>query len=267
MDSIELERSGEITILRLNRPERLNAMDAGMFERLMGAFDEIDQDDECRVVILTGAGRGFCAGLDLSSFSGEAPAPRLGRVQHLMIAMRRSWTRLLPRMRSLRPALIAAVNGPAVGGGFVLALGADIRIASEDAVFQDAFAKVGVSGCELGLGWLLPRMIGASRAAEIMITGRKVGADEAYRLGLAHAVCAPEALLDAAGAKAAEIVANPPFSVWMTRDTLWSALETPGLQAAIDLENRTQTLCLLTDDGREQLTARGEKRAPSYGNR
>jgi enoyl-CoA hydratase len=267
--SILLEaRPDGVTVLRLNRPERLNAMDAGMFAAFMAALDEVDADDGCRVLILTGEGRGFCAGLDLSGLSGglDDPSP-LGRPQRLMIAMRRTWTRILPRMRALRPAVIAAVNGPAVGGGFVLALSADIRLAAETALFQDAFAKVGVSGCELGLGWLLPRLVGASRASELMLTGRKASAAEALSMGLVHSLHADHELLDAALAKAAEILANPPFSVWMTRDTLWAAMETPSLQAAIDLENRTQTLCLMTEDGREQLAARQSRREPRYHNR
>lgn len=267
-EAIEVKKASEhVTILRLNRPEKLNAVDGPMFAMLMTALDQVDADDDCRVLIITGSGRGFCAGLDLAGMVEGKGATGLGAAQRLMIAMRRTWSSLLPRLRALRPAIIAAVNGPAVGGGFVLSLGADIRIASTEAVFQDAFAKVGVSGCELGLGWLLPRMIGVSRAAEVMITGRKIPAAEAREMGLVHAVHASDDLLQAALEKAAEIVANPPFSVWMTRDTLWTALETPGLQAAIDVENRTQTLCLMTEDGREQLVARAEKRAPVYKNR
>lgn len=269
-DSIQIERLEDgISVLRLNRPEKLNAVDGPMFTALMAALDAVDADDGCRVLIITGAGRGFCAGLDLQGLAaggGGKGEGTLGPTQRLMIAMRRTWTRLLPRLRSLRPAIIAAVNGPAVGGGFVLSLGADIRIAAEEAVFQDAFAKVGVSGCELGLGWLLPRLIGVSRAAELMLTGRKLPAAEAHAVGLVHAVTTSDQLMGAALAKAREIATNPPFSVWMTRDTLWSAMEIPGLQAAIDFENRTQTLCLLTDDGREQLNARAEKRTPAYRN-
>jgi enoyl-CoA hydratase len=267
-ETIVIERpSHEIAILRLNRPEKLNAMDAKMLELLFEKLDILDRDDACRAIIVTGAGRGFCAGLDLSALTDASPpTAALGAPQRLMIAMRRSWTRLLPRIRALRPAVIAAVNGPAVGGGFVLALAADIRIASVESSFQDAFAKVGVSGCELGLGWLLPRLVGSGRALEIALTGRRIGAEEAERYGLVHEVWSNEALIEKAIAKANEIALNPPFSVWMTRDTMWSSLEIPSLQAAIDLENRTQTLCLLTEDGREQLRARRDKRKPSYRN-
>lgn len=254
-----------ISIARLNRPERNNALDPVGLDRLLAVLDECDADTSCRVMILTGEGRHFCTGLDMQSFATGSSSGSIGVPDGLLQSMRRTWTRLLPRLRTLRPAVVAAVNGAAIGGGFALALGADIRIAAQGASFQDAFAKVGGSGCELGLGWLLPRMIGFSRAAELMITGRRIDAREAYELGFVHRVHPVEDLLDAAIEKAREIAANPPFAVWMTRNTLWSSQEISSLHAAIDIECRTQALCLMTSDAREQLAARLEKRPPVYG--
>ena len=252
-----------VSVIRLNRPERLNALDAEALDALLDALDEADEDADCRVVILTGEGRAFCAGLDLKS---QRVDRGLAGPQRLITSMQRSWTRLVPRLRALRPAVIAAVNGPAVGGGFAMALGCDIRILAKSAMFQDAFAKVGVSGCELGVGWLLPRMIGLPRAMELALTGRAFGASEALAFGLAHEVCDDGELLRRAVEKAGEIASNPPFAVWMTRQTMWAALETPGIGLAIDFENRVQTLCLMTDDAREQMAARFERRPPVYRN-
>jgi enoyl-CoA hydratase len=268
LDSVvleDLERG--IKLLRLNRPEVLNAVDAAMLARLFAALDAVDQDRDCRVLIVTGAGRGFCAGIDLGAFSPGAAARDATRVQTLMHAMRTTWNQLLPRIRKLKPAVIAAVNGPAAGGGFVLALAADIRFAAPAATFHDAFIRVGVSGCELGLSWLLPRLIGAARAFELMLTGRRMGAAEAEAAGLVFRVVAADALLEAALEKAREIATNTPFGVWMTREVMWSALEIPALQAAMDLETRTQVLGLLTEDQREQLRALLETRTPEYRNR
>jgi enoyl-CoA hydratase len=256
-----------IKVLQLNRPEVLNAVDAPMLDRLFDVLDAVEQDADCRVLIVTGAGRGFCAGIDLGGFARGSERDDGKRVQALMHGMRITWTQLLPRIRKLKPAVIAAVNGPAAGGGFVLALAADIRFAVPAATFHDAFIRIGVSGCELGLGWLLPRLIGAARAFELMLTGRRMSAAEAESAGLVFRVVAPERLLDAAVEKAREIATNTPFGVWMTREVMWSALEIPGLQAAMDLETRTQVLGLLTEDQREQLRGMLEKRTPQFLNR
>ena len=267
-ESVLLERpAAGVALLRLNRPEKRNAMNGEMLGRLFERLDEVDEDDACRVLILTGAGAGFCAGLDLEPGILSNSRGTLGGPQRLLKSMRQGWTRLLPRLRAMRPAMIAAVNGAAVGGGFVLSLGCDVRIASTEASFRDGFAKVGVSGFELGLSWLLPRMIGVSSTMELALTGRVVEAREALRLGLVHQVCAPDELMAAALRKAEAISANPPFSVWMTRNALWNALEVSSLQAAIELENRTQALCLLTEDAGEQRASRGQRRSPAYRNR
>jgi len=262
-----LEDDHRIAIVTLNNPERLNAVSPDMLALLLETLGELDDDPECRAVILTGAGRGFCAGLDLSALTASGSSNGGGRTaQRLMADMRRTWTRVLPRLRAMRPVVIAAVNGPAAGGGFVLSLGADIRFATPTATFHDAFVKVGVSGCELGLSWILPRLIGAAAAWEMMLTGRIVSANEAREMGLVFRVVESDQLLAVATAKAREVLTNTPFGVWMTREVMWSSLESPSLQAAIELETRTQVLGLMTEDQKEQLAAFMEKRAPSYRN-
>jgi enoyl-CoA hydratase len=175
--------------------------------------------------------------------------------------------RLIPHLRSLKQPVIAAVNGPAAGGGFALTLGCDIRVASESARFNVAFVRIGLSGCDIGVSWMLPRLIGASRAHELLLTGRLFDAAEAERIGLVHQVVPDGQVLDAALAKADQILANSPMGVWMTKEVMWSNLEVPSQQAGIDLENRTQIVTSLTRDCREAMSAWVERRTPSFENR
>jgi enoyl-CoA hydratase len=170
-------------------------------------------------------------------------------------------------MRALPQPIVAAVNGPAAGGGLALALASDVRIAAESARFNVAFVKIGLSGCDIGVSWLLPRLIGVSRAWELMLTGRMVDSHEAERTGLVVRVVPDGALMDSALETAELIAGNSPFGVQMTKEVMWSNLETGSLQAAIDLENRTQILTTFTDDMREALAAFLEKRPPGFQNR
>lgn len=158
------------------------------------------------------------------------------------------------------------MNGPTAGAGYPLALGADLRLAARSALFVDAFVKIGASGAEMGLSWLLQRIVGATRAAELVLTGRRVDGEEAARIGLVLDVVPDGEVLGAALNLADQIVENTPFGTWMGKATLWSNLEIPSLEAAIDLEARTQILTLATEDGKEQLLAYREKRAPRYTN-
>jgi len=254
-----------ITRITLNRPARLNAMTVGLIEGLHDALDVVAIDPECRVVVLTGAGRGFCAGLDLTGYGTPPHADHLGPTQ-LGFATQRHIARLIPHLRSLPQPVIAAVNGPASGGGFALVLGSDIRIAAASARFNAAFIRVGFSACDIGTSWVLPRLVGAGRAHELMLTGRLFDAEEAARIGLVIDVVPDDGLLDAAYAKADEIMRNTPFGVALTKEGMWSALEIPGQQAAIDLENRQQIMASATADRAEALAAFLEKRAPHYTN-
>src|SRR3984957_12595282 len=261
---IEAPATG-VRLLTLDRPERLNAMSGELIRDLHRALDQLAADEECRVVVLTGAGRGFCAGLDLK----ERPARRPGLAQaspQSQLHVQQAIAALVPKLRSLRQPVIAAVNGPASGGGFALALASDIRIAAASAKFNAAFVRIGLSGCDIGVSWLLPRLIGAGRSHELLLTGRVVDAAEADRIGLVHRVGPDGEVLDAARATAAEITANSPMGVWMTKEVAWSQLEVGGLQAGIDLENRTQILTTFTQDHGEQMAAFLEKRPPHYVN-
>ncbi len=255
-----------ITRITLNRPERLNAMTSELVQELHRALDAVAIDPACRVVVLTGAGRGFCAGLDLTGFGAAPHTEGFGRTQ-AGFAVQRYIASLIPHLRSLPQPVIAAVNGPAAGGGFALVLGSDIRIASRTARFGAAFIRIGLSACDIGTSWLLPRLVGAARAQELMLTGRIFDAAEAARIGLVIDVVAEDALLDAAYAKADEVMRNTPFGVALTKEGMWSALEIPGMQAAIDMENRQQIMASATADHVEAMKAFLEKRPPSYENR
>jgi enoyl-CoA hydratase len=255
-----------ITRLTLNRPARLNAMTSELVQELHAALDAVAIDPACRVVVLTGAGRGFCAGLDLTGFGAAPNTEGLGRTQ-AGFAVQRYIASLIPHLRSLPQPVIAAVNGPAAGGGFALVLGSDIRIAVPSARFNAAFIRIGLSACDIGTSWLLPRLVGAARAQELMLTGRIFDAAEAARIGLVTEVVAEDALLDAAYAKADEVMRNTPFGVALTKEGMWSALEIPGMQAAIDMENRQQIMASATADHVEAMNAFLEKRAPTYENR
>ena len=252
-----------IAQITLNRPDKLNAMTSEMVELLHESLSSVGRDREVRVVILTGAGRGFCAGLDLGGY-GEAPGYEWKGSVERGFAVQKHIASLIPRLRSLPQPVIAAVNGPAAGGGFALVLGSDIRIAATTARFNAAFIRIGLSACDIGTSWLLPRLIGAARAQELMLTGRLFDAEEALRIGLLVDVVPNEVLLDAALAKAEEIRLNTPLGVALTKEGMWSALEIPGLQAAIDLENRQQIMASFSDDAREMRRAKSEGRPPQF---
>jgi enoyl-CoA hydratase len=266
MSTVRREPVNEgITLLTLDRPERLNAMSRDLVDDLHKELATAADDRECRVVVLTGAGRGFCAGLDLKETGdiaadvGEGPPAGMRAQQQI--------ASLVTQLRGLTKPVIAAVNGPATGGGLALALACDVRVAAESARFNVAFIRVGLSGCDIGVSYLLPRLVGASRAFELMLTGRMVEAAEADRIGLVSRIVPDGQVVDAALETAELIRANSPFGVWMTKEVMWSNLEAGSLQAAIDLENRTQLLASHTGDMGEALAAFLEKRPPRFSGR
>src|SRR5438874_3099874 len=193
-----------VRLLTLSRPDRLNAMTAELCQALHQELGSIAADRGCRAVILTGAGRGFCAGLDLHGYGAapenegsDEPRDRLANQQHM--------STLILELRALPQPVIAAVNGPAAGFGLALALGCDIRYASPEAVFRAAFVNIGVSNCDMGTSWLLPRLVGASRSHELMLTGRRVAAEEALRIGLVADSVEPDVLGERAPEAAKQI--------------------------------------------------------------
>jgi enoyl-CoA hydratase len=266
-DEVLLDRPADgVVRLTLNRPAKLNALTVHVVGRLHDLLDEVADDPSCRVVVLTGAGRGFCAGVDLGGYGTRDVVRGKGPVQK-GFATQQHIANLIPHLRRTPQPVIAAVNGPATGGGLALVLGADIRIASASARFNAAFVRIGLSACDIGVSWALPRLVGAGRAHELMLTGRIFGAPEAERMGLVLEVVDDEVLMDRVLEEAALVMANSPMGVRMTKEVMWSALEIPGQQAAIDLENRTQIMTGQTADHAEAVRAFLEKRPPAFEDR
>jgi enoyl-CoA hydratase/carnithine racemase len=230
-----------VRLVTLNRPEALNAMTAELCEALHGQLRAIAAERSTRVVVLTGAGRGFCAGLDLHGY-GAAPSSDGSDEARDRLANQQHMSSLILELRALPQPVIAAVNGPAAGFGLALCLASDIRYASREAVFRAAFINVGVSNCDMGTSWLLPRLIGASRAHELMLTGRRLGAEEALRIGLVAELSDGELLLERALEGARQIASLSPWGVRLTKQGMWSALELPSEQSAVEYEDRQQIM-------------------------
>jgi enoyl-CoA hydratase len=260
MADIEVEHPRDgVTLVRLNRPDRLNALTTPMMRLFVDVLREVDRDPGCRVVVLTGAGRGFCAGADLANFTEDAEDDHA-----VTWDTQKAFSEVTLAMRAIRAPIIAAVNGPATGGGLVFALASDIRFAAESARFGAAFVRIGLSASDMGCGWLLNRVVGAGRAHELLLTGRIIDAAEAERIGLVSEVVAGEQLLDRVLAECELIVRNTPLGVELTKEAMWSSLEIPGLRAAIDLDNRSQVLMSAMRDSREAAWAFVQKRDPNY---
>jgi enoyl-CoA hydratase/carnithine racemase len=242
----------EIAILTLNRPETLNALSYELVEDLHSALDAIAVDNICRVVVLTGAGRGFCSGLDLSAPSppeagGGTEFPRSGMRWQERIA------NLTAKIHRLRQPVIAAVNGAAYGGGFGIALACDIRIASASARFCTQFIKLGLGGCDIGVSYTLPRVVGAGPAFDLILTARAVDADEALRLGIVSRLV--ENVTEEAVAIAETLCGFGKFGVESTKQVLWANLDAASLEAALHLENRSQILSSTSGEMREAAAA------------
>lgn len=258
--AITLDRrdDGAIVILTLDRPHRGNALDMQTVAGLHRLLDSIKGDPGVRAVVITATGPLFCAGADIKAVPGDftdtdatAYASLHARATSRItatLAGQELMTSAFEKIHRLRQPVIAAVNGAAVGGGFALALACDIRIAAPGASFGAVFIRHGVSACDMGTSYHLPRLVGGARAAELMLTGRIFGATEAAAIGLVHNVVDDDVLVDTAVDKAREIARNSPLAVWMTKETMWQTIDSPGLRHALDLENRTQVMCTATGE-------------------
>lgn len=253
------EVSPGVVVATLDRPERSNAMTNAMFDELEHMALDLNAEDALRVLVLTGAGRGFCAGYDLADAEHLAGLGALG-----MLDQQERAARALLAVRSIRVPVIAAVNGAAAGGGLALALQADLRLAAPEARFNAAFVRIGLSAGDLGTSWLLTRLVGPAVASDIAFTGRLVDADEAARIGLVNSVSEPGALLDDTLALAAQIVSNSPSGVQLSKRAIQANLEVASYAAALELENRGQALLTRTHDMPEALLAFKEKRQPVF---
>src|SRR5271169_5656995 len=243
--SVQRPHTG-VAVLQLNRPARLNAINDAMVSELTQTLAALGSDSSVNAVVLTGAGRGFCSGIDMRDFGPripEASAPAIDRLrfQEAMAALPQA-------LRDMPQPVIASVNGPCVGGGLALSLAADIRICSTAATFGNAAILLGLSGAEMGMSYFLPRIVGASVAADWMLTGRIVSAEEADRRGLVSELVEPALLVERALEIASRIAELAPLGVQLTKRAIQVNTDAAGLESALELENRNQVLSHATEE-------------------
>ena len=253
-----------VAVVTLNRPDRMNAMAFDVMLPLRDTLRAIGDDNDVRVVVLTGAGTGFCSGADLED-PGSIPHTEGLTLPTLAMRSMELLDDVISTVRRLHQPVIAALNGPAIGGGFCLALAADVRIAADTAYFRAAGINNGLTAAELGISFLLPRAIGHSRAAEIMLTGRDVSAEEADRIGLVSRVVTPDALLRSCTEVADRIMGWSRAGVELTKRQLWNSLDASSLQTHMDAEGMAQLFVRVTTKNfEESVQARREGRPPVF---
>lgn len=259
---LDIRQEGEVVFATLNRPERLNALSRDLVKALRDFFVGLYWRRDVLVVILQGAGENFCSGLDLKeSAAGSGDnARRVGAG----LDSQRSISEIVIAMRRCPQPIIACVDGAAAGGGFALALASDVRIATARMRMNAAFIRIGLSACDIGVSYFLPRMVGSSVASEYMLTGRFLGAERARELGLVSRIVARDQLEPEARAFAADMLHATPLGLRLTKDALNFSIDAGGLEAAIAMEDRNQILASQDGDFAERVRAFLEKRAPDY---
>lgn len=258
--TIIIEKKGQVDWLTLNRPEALNSITTPMVTELRDYFAGLVEDRHTRIVVMRGAGRAFCAGLDIKAAqAGTFEAPYGGGM-----GFQGYLAEVYLRMRKCPQPIISLVRGPACGGGFSFVMASDIRIAGRSARMNAAYIRIGLSACDMGCSYFLPRLVGTSIASELMLTGRFIDADRALRTNLVSEVVADEDLEVAAQPYIDEMLATSPMGLRMTKEGLNLAIDAPSLEAAMAIENRNQLMCSQTNDAREGMMAFVEKRQPDY---
>ena len=263
-ETLQVEQEGAVDWLTLNRPEVLNAINVQMVTELRDYFGGLSENSSTRIVVMRGAGRAFCAGLDLTSgfeqfASGELFGNGLGFQGYL--------AEVYVQMRRCPQPIISLVQGAACGGGFSFALASDVRIAGESAKMNAAYIRIGLSACDMGSSYFLPRLVGTSVASELMLTGRFIHADRALATGLVSEVVPDDQLATAVRPLLDEMLNTSPIGLRMTKDGLNFAIDAPSLEAAMAIENRNQMICTQTQDAQEGMRAFVEKRPPRYTGR
>jgi len=261
--TITVEKRGQVDWLTLNRPEALNSISLEMVDDLNDYFGRLYNDGSVRVVVMRGAGRAFCAGLDIRQRDGDQrPVPFGGG-----FGFQGYLADVYIKMRRCPQPIISLLHGPVCGGGFAFALASDLRLAGESVRMNSAFIKLGLSSCDMGVSYFLPRLVGGSVAAELMMTGRFLHAPRALALGLVAEVVADDALEAAAAPWINDFLNASPMGLRLTKEGLAMAIDAPSLEAAMAIENRNQTLCAKSEDFAEGMRAFLEKRAPVYSGR
>jgi enoyl-CoA hydratase len=261
---VEVRRQDRVAVVTMNRPERLNALGPQLIGELIETFRALHRDREVGAVVIEGAGEGFCAGADLIGDGGPAPdAEGRGPVGTVYRSQEQLVDMILAIHECDKP-VVAAVHGAAVGGGLAIALASDLRVATPSTRFGAVFIKVGLSSCDVGVSYFLPRIVGVTRAAELMLTGRHFSGEEAERFGMLNALVAEGEETRAAIALAASVAENTEYGVWMTKRGLWANLDAPSIRHALELENRTQVLGTFTGNMTNAMLAFREKRPPDW---
>ncbi|MGK2911147.1 MAG: enoyl-CoA hydratase/isomerase family protein [Sphingobium sp.] len=258
-ETLLTELRGAVLIVSLNRPDALNMLSATMVDELNRLFDTLHSRENIRVIILRAEGRAFCAGADLTTWEQR----QSGRVHH-GLAVQRSIGRIMQKMRSCPQPIIGLGHGPACGGGFSLLLSCDVRYAAPSLRMNAAYIRVGLSGCDMGSSYFLPRLVGMSLASEMLLTGRFIHAERAAAVGLVSAVVPDDELLATGLSLADEMLSTSPLGLRLTKDGLNFAVDAPSLASAMAMEDRQQILVWGTDDAGEALDAFFQKRPPIY---
>ncbi len=265
-ESLALEVKNQIAWLTMNRPQAMNAMNPKLVDELRDFFSGLPQRHDIRVVVLRGAGRAFCAGLDLrepvappgQGSENAAGGPTSG------LRVQRHISEIPMMMRRAPQPIIACVHGPACGGGFALALASDVRIAGESMRMNAAFIKIGLSACDVGVSYFLPRLVGASLASELMLTGRFIEAERALRTNLVSEVVPDAAMEEAVRPYLDDMMATSALGLRMTKEGMNMGIDAPGLEQAIAMEDRNQVLTIQSENFQEGMAAVLEKRAPQF---
>jgi enoyl-CoA hydratase/carnithine racemase len=260
--SFRYEVKDAVGIITFTRPDVLNALTFEVYRELRDLFFELERDTAVRAVVITGEGRGFCSGGDVNDIIGQL----FSRDMPGLVEFTRMTCDLIKNIRALRKPVVAALNGTAAGAGAVIALAADLRVASDKAKIAFLFVKVGLAGADMGAAYLLPKVVGLSRATELLYFGDAIDAATAERYGLFNKVVAPEAVQEEALAWAKRLASGPTFALGMTKELLNAELNA-DLYGALDNEARAQAVCMQTQDFREAYEAFTGKRPARFSGR
>ncbi|MCR9278209.1 MAG: enoyl-CoA hydratase-related protein [Pseudomonadaceae bacterium] len=261
-ETLLIEKDGAVDWLTLNRPDALNSISLTMVDELRDYFGKLAEDESVRIVVMRGAGKAFCAGLDIKDAQTRNEQPFGGGM-----GFQGYLAEVYIRMRRCPQPIVSLVQGPACGGGFSFVLASDIRIAGESARMNAAFIRIGLSACDMGSSYFLPRLVGTSVASELMLTGRFIHADRALSTGLVSEVVPDDQLAEAAKPYLKEMLTTSPLGLRLTKEGLNVAIDAAGLEAAMAIENRNQLMCSRTSDAKEGMMAFLEKRDPVYTGR
>lgn len=262
--TLRLDRRDSVDWLTLNRPDSLNAINTEMVTELRDYFGGLAENRSVRVVVLRAAGRAFCAGLDIKARTSGEDGQEIPDPFGAGFGFQGYLAEVYLRMRRCPQPIISLVQGAACGGGFSFVLASDIRIAAEDARMNAAYIKLGLSACDMGCSYFLPRLVGTAIASELMLTGRFIDAQRALAVGLVNQVVPNGDLEAAAQPFVDEMLATSPMGLRMTKEGLNLAIDAPSLEAAMAIENRNQLMCARTEDAKEGMRAFVEKRRPRY---